>query len=161
MSRKKIDIDETQLLPLVGKASVQALAIKFKVSKSTMKRRLRELSESKTDKEVIAFSTKLEKLAAEVPNEFCRKEVLRAVNIIRTQHAIPDAKRKERILSFLREYAPIPLEPDEIAHAAGLHKSEVEGLLAEMVEANLIRRSTRGGKANSGRRQKFNYTIFN
>lgn len=159
--RKKIEIDEAELLRLKGKMSAQALANKFKVSKATMKRRLRELDGNATDKQVIAFSTKLEKLVADVPNDFCRKELLRAINLIRTRHAIPDSKRKENILNFLREYSPVPLEADEIAHATGLPKKEVETLLDQMVDENKILRSSRGGTMNRGRRKKFNYTILN
>jgi DNA-directed RNA polymerase specialized sigma24 family protein len=162
--RKKIDIDIQEMLALKALPkpwSNQRLANKCGVSKATIKRRLREASENSTDKNVIDFSTKLAKFAAEAPDGFCRKELLRAVNIIRTRHAIPDSKRKEIILGYLKEYAPVPLEPDEIAHATGLPKKEVETLLTEMVEAKQVKRGSRGGKQNSGRRTKFHFTVLN
>lgn len=158
-TKKKIDLE--QLDRLRGVNSVAALARKFGVSAATIKRRIRQLDKSGTDKTIIAFAAKIANLAKDAPNQYCRKEVWRAVNLLRTKHAIIPAKKKKIIAGYLSDFSGL-CEPGDVAVAVGFDASETARLLEEMAEDGIIERIThlrRGQPGQRGRTKMFLYKI--
>jgi hypothetical protein len=163
--RKKTELDLDLLLRLRDKGlSMQAIAIRFGVNKVTIKRRLEELKpeERKSDPQVMSFAVRLQKLAAEAPDHYCRNEVLRAVLFLRTKHSMTREQKKERLVEVIADGARTILDmaADMNYVTQGereIFRKDVEPLLEELISENRIRKEN--GIHNQGRKRCFHYHI--
>lgn len=151
------DVNTKLLLALKSEGkSNEYLARRFSVSKATIKRRLRKAKNNQTENQIISFAAKLAKLAAESPDGFCRREVFKLVNSLRTKHALSAEKKSEIILGFLRDGGTI-FEADEIAAETGLSQSDVIGLLEGLTEKGLVIKQKQLRAGRRGRTRSFFY----
>jgi predicted transcriptional regulator len=146
----EIDFDFLKRLREKG-WSLDRLAARFGVSKSTIQRRLRT---NEPDREVLDFARRLQKLLAEVPNEYCRKELQRTIHHMRRCQAISEDQKHEKILHSLATGAR---EVEEIAEDCGFSKRQTGDLLEQLIESGAVERRVRGGTLNRGRKMKFHY----
>ena len=112
--------------------SLQKVADRLEVSLSTIKRLTRETA---TDPLVLEFTKKLELLIAEVPDEYCAKEVRRTVHAMRRENINSDDRRYQLIIKAMETGAS---ELEEIAEDCFISEKEARQLLGEMVEKELI-----------------------
>ena len=155
---KSANLDVNFIRALVAKGwSRQQLANRFKVDKSTIKRLLRDKEEKK---DVLSFAAKLEALLAEVPDEYCRKELNRTINFIRTHSAMSREDKQLMILSSLETGAT---ELEEIVDDCDFQRSdiaeEIKELLEDLVKEGLVEKRERGGILNSGAGRKYCYVL--
>lgn len=127
------------------------LADRFKVSVEAI---TKLLESAEPNHPVSAFAAKLEKLKAEVPNDYCRKELEKTVEYLRTYQAASVLEKCRRITCAVKSGAR---SIAEIAEDAKLHKDEAAQLIAEMVESGRLIKRAQGGINNRGRKQKFHY----
>lgn len=148
------DIADRDLLRLkqAGLSHAQ-VAIRLGVSKATIKRRWRRIVGGK-DPQVLAFARQLEIVRELAPTEYCRIELNRLINDIRTLGAASREAKQSKILESLDSGAR---EIDEIAGECRLSRNEAVALLEDMISDGLVIRRSRGGALNRGRRQKFHY----
>ena len=128
-----------------------ALADRFKVSCETIANLLKR---AEPNKPVSDFAAKLEKLRAEVPNDYCRKELEKTVEFLRTYQAASALEKCRRITEAVESGAR---SVAEISEDAKLYKEEAELLIAEMVADGRLIKRDQGGIHNRGRKQKFHY----
>jgi len=154
-------LDTSLLLALKKKGwSTQRLAIHFEVSPATIKRRLKK--KEKRDEKVMSFATLLEKFAREAPDGYCRKEIFRAVNLIRTRHSLTKDQKKRRICESIESGArTIHDIADDFGFQTQKEKAmfgeELIPLLDELVAEQRILKRMQGGKNNSGRKVGYHY----
>lgn len=115
-----------------GGLSLQQTADRLGASLSTIKRMLRE---SVTDTAVLTFTKKLEALIAEVPDEYCAKEVRRTVHAMR-RAKFNNNDRKYRLI--VKAMATGASELEEIAEDCFIAEKEAQQLLAEMIDKKLV-----------------------
>ena len=155
MSAKKIELDVELILKLRSKGvSRQAIATRFSVSLATIKRLLKDYVQ---DPAVLSFARRLEKLVAEAPDEYCRKEVNRAVNFLRTQQA---ASRNSKFHKITEAIASGAREIESIAEECGFSKRETLLLVGELINNDKVERRPRGGRLNGGSKQAFHYYLI-
>lgn len=133
--------------------SLQGIADRFKVSKNTVKR---ALGAPKTDPKVLTFAAKLEKLVAEAPDGYCRKELNRTIWFLRTHRAASKDSKYQKIIDSINSGAR---EVEEIAEDCRFSKLEAAQLLGELVEQGKVETRDRGGILNRGRKMKLHYFI--
>ena len=153
--KKPIDIEELKELKADGWSYAQ-LAVRYRVGKSTIKRRFKSEMRANKDAEVMEFAKKLQKLAAETPAGYCRAELMRLVNHIRTYQAMTAEQKRQLVLGSIESGAR---EVEEIAEDCQFTKSETAQILDEMCELRLVEKRPRGGKLNRGRKMKFHWLI--
>lgn len=154
--RVDLDVDFIRALAVKGWTR-QQLADRFKVSKVTIKRLLRDRDEKK---EVLSFAAKVEALLSEVPDEYCRRELNRMINFLRTHSAMSRDDKQLMILSSLETGAT---ELEEIVDDCDFQRSditeEIKDLLDDLVKEGLVVKRVRGGRLNSGAAMKYNYVL--
>jgi predicted ArsR family transcriptional regulator len=152
--RKKIELDVELLNRLRDKGvSHQGMAMRFGVSKNTIKR---ALGAPKTDPQVLTFAAKLARLVSEAPDDYCRKELNRAVAFLRSHRAPNKEVRYQKIIDSINSGAR---EVEEIAEDCSLSKTETLELLGELIEQGKVESRDRGGTLNRGRKMKLHYFI--
>ncbi|HRJ90077.1 MAG TPA: helix-turn-helix domain-containing protein [Pyrinomonadaceae bacterium] len=150
----RLDIADRQLLEMKQRGYSHArIAIALGVSKATVKRRWRRIVGGK-DPEILEFARQLEIVRASAPTDYCRIELSRLINQIRTCHAASPEVKRTKIFKALLSGAR---EIEEIAEECRLSRSEAETHLTVLIEARLVSKRARGGALNRGRRQKFHY----
>lgn len=152
-----IEIDSASLIQLKQETglSVQALAIRFKVSTSTIKRKLKP-DQTDEQKEVSEFTARLAKLIAEVPDGYARRELNRAINKIRQHHSATTESKYQKVIESIRSGAR---EADEIASDCDFLIDDCRRLLDELIAAKRIIKQSRGGVLNRGRKTKYHYLL--
>jgi hypothetical protein len=155
--RKPIDLDIELIVELFDSGiSYQNLALRFDVSKGTIKRRIFEAKgKQKADPKVLSFAAKLAKLVAEAPDGFCRKETNRLVQFLRTQQAASKDSKYQKIIDSINSWAR---EVEEIAEDCLFSKAETLQLLGEMIELGKIETRENVGSQTRGRK-KIHYFI--
>lgn len=153
-------IDEETLLSLRSRGwSVGRLANKFSCSVSTIKKKLKKLQPKEKDEAIMSFAAKLEVLAKDAPTGFCKKELMRQVNFLRTRYAVSRADKKELIVkTFIPE--DMPRDVEEISEDCGFPISDTLDLLSELVAENRVEARLRGGVHNRGRKKKHQYFLI-
>lgn len=136
------------------KWSNKALAQRFNVSVRTI---CRAMSTHEPDEPTVDFANKLEKLRAEVPNEYCRKELNRTIHYLRTYQASSKSDKCRRITNAIADGAR---SLSEIAEESNLYKTEAEELIGEMVAEGKVEKRAPGGIANRGRKLKYQYYLI-
>jgi transcriptional regulator with XRE-family HTH domain len=158
---KAADINFEVLTSLRSKgASLETLAIRFRVSRSTIQRKLKTKVAAP---EVLSFAAKLQRLVDEAPDGLCRKELLRSIHFIRTRHNVSRDGRKAQIIEAISTGAQTI---EDIADDCGLdkeqmivYKEELLEIIDELIAEKRIVRRARGGIHNRGRKQKFIYLM--
>lgn len=154
---KVIEIDSEEINTLKRRGlSITRISIYFGVSKATIKRKLKKNDPEKneSDREVLSFAAKLQKLVREVPNDYCRKEMNRLINDFRITQAASSEVKIARILEAVGTGAR---EIEQIAEEARLSESETLRLLDELIEKQRIVKRARGGVLNRGRKTLYHY----
>lgn len=132
--------------------SVQEVADHFKVAKSTIKRLLRPPA---LDKTVLDFTKRLEGLLSDVPDEYCAREVRRAINLMRTSGAWSEQAKHQKVIDSIRSGAR---ELEEISEDCFYSKVETEKLLGELVSERRVEKRAVGASQNS-RQMKYHYFL--
>lgn len=134
--------------------TIRALSNHFGVTTRTVSKSLRRLCSAGVDRDARRVLPDLQRLARDVPDGFCRQELCRLIERIRRRaQATPDENR-QRILRSLDSGAR---ELEEVSEDCDFDLAETARLLAELIDAKLVTRLPRGGRRNSGRRQKYYY----
>jgi predicted Rossmann fold nucleotide-binding protein DprA/Smf involved in DNA uptake len=93
------------------------------------------------------FAAKLRKLLAEVPDDYCRKEINRTLSALYANRVASKAARYQKIISSILSGAR---EVDEIAEDCGFPKQDTLQLLDELIAQEKVIRRERGGFLNRG-----------
>lgn len=102
------------------------------------------------------FAKRLEEVGRDAPAGYCRDELNRLVNNIRSLHAVSDEEKKKRILHSIETGAR---EAEEIADDCRFSLRETTRLIRVLTKEKRIEKKSRGGVMNRGRRMKFNYFL--
>lgn len=105
----------------------------------------------------MSFAVRLAEVGRDAPPGFCRDEVMRLVNNIRTKYAVPDDERKRRVVYSIATGAR---EVDEIADDCQFSRGEIERLLKILIDEKVVEKRPRGGTLNRGRKMKFYYFLI-
>jgi hypothetical protein len=153
--RQKKDISGEELKRLKEKGwSTERLRIHFKVSKSTIKRRLRELAGVK-QQNYMTLAMRLETIGRQAPPGFCREELNRLVSSIRTM--VSDEEKKKAILASIESGAWTVVE---ISDECRLMREDTERLLKILVLEGSVGAREPGGVMNRGRKKKFHFYLL-
>jgi hypothetical protein len=151
--RLKKPIDAAELVKLKRSGwSSHRLAQHYKVSKATIKRRLRE--EMPKDKTYTDFANKLAEIAKDAPAGYCQDELRRLVNNIRTLRMLSEEEKQQRVLHSLATGAR---EVEEIAEDCNFNREETVGVLKHLLTEKKVICKQRGGTLNRGRKMKFHF----
>lgn len=155
--RKPIDLDDELIVELFDSGvSYQKLALRFGASRRTIQRRISEAKgKKKADPKVLTFAAKLAKLIAEAPDDYCRKELDRTINFLRTHQAANKESKYQKIIASINSWAR---EIEEIAEDCSFSKAETLQLLGEMIEQGKIEARANVGVQTRGRK-KIHYHI--
>lgn len=134
--------------------SSECLAQHFGVSKATVKRRLRKAEPR--DPEVVAFANRLAQIAAEAPPGYCRDELNRLINNLRTLRRARAGDRADMVLESIATGAR---EIEEIAEDCNLTQRETFEILEKLLTENRVCKQPRGGIQNRGCKMKFHYLL--
>lgn len=152
---KDIPEEELQRLKNEKRWSHRRLAIHFRVSESTIRRRLKT-DKPERDEKFMQFTNRLVAIAAEAPVGYCQKELLRLVHSLRIRNAMTDSQKKNLVTGSIQSGAR---EVEEISEDCNFPIEETERVLELLVVERRVERRERGGVLNRGRRKKYHYTL--